>query len=203
MAAKEVAPRYNALPTLGEADEGFANREPIFHTLAALLSQYNNIFGLCLVHTHCKLDEGEIMLAEGNVSRPVRVADSGLYYPERWLSNGEPYEFAVRVTDAPPKPLADAFDQIVKAAGLQRVLGLYHIDGGKDTVPMIEWTEGRKNLTRELTHDDRLAEPVQTAWDFGRGDPVTMACAMYCDVRMTRSGKKDVHKETRTHIDVK
>ncbi|PMB67227.1 hypothetical protein BM221_006890 [Beauveria bassiana] len=51
---------------------------------------------------------------------------------------------------------------------------------------IIEWTEGRKNLTREIADDDKTGEPIQTAWDFARGDPVTMSCAIYCDQRTTR-----------------
>ncbi len=34
----------------------------------------------------------------------------------------------------------------MKAGELGRVLGLYHIDGGKDAVSIIEWAKG-KNLT--------------------------------------------------------
>ncbi|KAI0102612.1 hypothetical protein GGR51DRAFT_562532 [Nemania sp. FL0031] len=199
----EVSLLYNSLPTLGEADEAFTNRERVFRDLAALLARHKNIFGLCLVHAHCQLDEREIMLTEGNVSQPVQAAKVGSCYPERWLSNGDSYEFIVRETEEPPKDLADDFDRIVKIAGLRRVLGLYHINGAKDAVPTIEWTEGRKNLTRQLTQEARSAGPVQTAWDFGRRDPVTMACAIYCDTRTTRSEEPNVHRDTKTHVNVR
>ncbi|KAM3523133.1 hypothetical protein MY4038_008330 [Beauveria bassiana] len=58
---------------------------------------------------------------------------------------------------------------------------------------IIEWTEGRKNLTREIADDDKTGEPIQTAWDFARGDPVTMSCAIYCDQRTTRGAS--THKD--------
>lgn len=91
----------------------------------------------------------------------------------------------------------DDFHRVAEDANLQDVLGFYHIEGGKDAPAIIEWTEGRKNVTRKLTEDDKSAEPVQTAWDFGRGDPVTMACTIVCDTRTTRSGKANTHKGTK------
>ncbi|KAI1106982.1 hypothetical protein F4804DRAFT_329728 [Jackrogersella minutella] len=194
----EVASLYNSLPTLGEADEQFVNREAMLRALATLLAQYEYAFGLCLVHAHCKLSdttelaEGEIMLAAGNVSQPKLMEHTPTYYPERWLSTGEPYEFTVRRTEKPPTELIEEFQRIVRDAKLQDILGLYHIDGEKDAPAIIEWTEGRNNLTREITDDDKTGEPIQTAWDFGRGDPVTMSCTIYCDQRTTRGSS--VHK---------
>lgn len=182
----EVATRYNALPTLGEADEMFINREPVLLALSSLLAQYKYAFGLCLVHAHCKLSTGEIMLARDNVSQPEQVEHAPHFYPERWLSDGKPYEFTVRNTEKPPEELIEEFQRIVKDAQLQDILGLYHVDGGKESAAIIEWTEGRKNLTRKITDEDKAGEPVQTAWDFGRGDPVTMSCSIYCDQRTTR-----------------
>lgn len=151
----EVASLYNSLPTLGEADEQFVNREVMLRALAALLAQYKYAFGLCLVHAHCKLAEGEFMLAKGNISQPKLIEHAPTYYPERWLSTGEPYEFTVRVTEKPPTELIDEFQRIVEDAKLADILGLYHIDGGKGAPAIIEWTEGRKNLTREITDDDK------------------------------------------------
>ncbi|EJP65462.1 uncharacterized protein BBA_05793 [Beauveria bassiana ARSEF 2860] len=194
----EVASLYNTLPTLGEADEQFVNREATLCALATLLAQYEYAFGLCLVHTHCKLAEGEIMLARGNVSEPELMEHAPTFYPERWLSTGEPYEFTLRRTGKPPTKLVDEFQRIVKDAKLQDILGLYHIDGGGEMPAIIEWTEGRKNLTREIAADDKTGEPIQTAWDFARGDPVTMSCAIYCDQRTTRGAS--THKGTRSHV---
>ncbi|KAI0392699.1 hypothetical protein F5Y17DRAFT_435557 [Xylariaceae sp. FL0594] len=139
------------------------------------------------------------MLARGNVSQPEQAEKTQVYYPERWLSTGEPYKFTVRKTQTPPAKLIDEFQRIVKDAKLEGVLGLYHTDGDKMTPTIIEWTEGRKNITRVLTDEDKASpgEPIQTAWDFGRGDPVTMSCTIVCDERTTRASS--THKHTRTH----
>ncbi|AEO68435.1 a10b265c-8309-4604-9fbd-c5c4edfe3d6a [Thermothielavioides terrestris] len=194
-----VAHLYNTLPTLGDADARFVEREPVFKQLAKLLAQYNNVFGICLVHSHCKLDDTEIMLSKGNVSQPERLENIERFYPERWLANGTPYEFTTRQTEEPPRDLVDKFLDITRQFNLQDILGFYHIEGGKDAPALIEWTEGRKNLTRILTEEDKPAEPVQTAWDFGRGDPITMACTIVCDTRTTRSGNANTHKNTQSH----
>ncbi|KAI9814486.1 MAG: hypothetical protein M1832_005892 [Thelocarpon impressellum] len=192
----EVAGIYNTLLTLEEADLAFTKREPIFEAMTALLAKHDGSHGLCLVHSHCKLVEGEMMLATGNISQPVQSSDAVPFYPERWLSSGMPFELTVRPTVEPPTALVAEFKRIVFEVGLQDVLGLYHMDGAKNAAPLIEWTEERENLTRDLTEKDLLLNPVQTAWLFGRGtgDPVTMACTLYCDTRTTRSGGKNVHK---------
>jgi hypothetical protein len=189
-----VAHLYNTLPTLGYADTQFVEREPVFKQLAELLAKHNNVFGICLVHSHCKLDDTEIMLAKGDVSEPEKLANVEQFYPERWLANGTPYEFTTRQTEKPPQDLINTFLQITREFNLQDILGFYHIEGGKDAPAIIEWTEGRKNLTRILQEEDKSVEPVQTAWDFGRGDPVTMACTIVCDTRTTRSGNANTHK---------
>ncbi|KAF1963922.1 hypothetical protein BU23DRAFT_635940 [Bimuria novae-zelandiae CBS 107.79] len=59
---------YNSLPTLLEANDRFKDREQLFSNLARLLSKYGNVFGVCLVHTHCELLKGEIMLEKDDVS---------------------------------------------------------------------------------------------------------------------------------------
>jgi hypothetical protein len=41
---------------------------------------------------------------------------------------------------------------------------------------------------------------VQTAWDFGRGDPITMACTIVCDTNTTRSGS--AHKSNASQLPV-
>jgi len=194
----EVYKTYNTLPTLGKADEMFTNREPMFEAVSALLAQWNHEFGLCLVHSHCKLVEGEIMLAKGNASKPETIEDCGDYFPERWLSNGAAYEFTIKPTQEPPKALIDEFNRIVQQTG---VLGLYYTGPAADAGAgaQIEWTEGRANLTRPLTEADKANNPVQTGWNFGRGDPLMEACEIFCDTRTTRSGSGNVHKNTQTH----
>lgn len=57
-----IVASYNTLASLGYADETFTNRQNIFEKVGSLLAAYP-AFGLCLVHAHCKLHDGEIMLA--------------------------------------------------------------------------------------------------------------------------------------------
>lgn len=76
-----LATLYNQLPTLGEAEERFTERAPLFAALASLLAEYGNFWSLCLVHAHCKLAEGEIMRrvlprALVVLRRAVRVHDT-------------------------------------------------------------------------------------------------------------------------------
>ncbi|QLI72041.1 uncharacterized protein G6M90_00g080960 [Metarhizium brunneum] len=199
MAAAVVAHLYNALPTLGHADDQFVNRNPVFAQLAELLAKYDNAYGICLVHSHCKLADGEITLAKGDISEPVQIALIEQHYPERWLANGTPYEFSTLKTDDPPQDLVKEFYRITQGFGLQNILGFYHIQGSQDAPAIIEWTEGRKNLTRVMTEEDESAQQVQTAWNFGRGSPITMACTIVCDIRTTRSEKPNKHKGTQSH----
>ncbi|KAL5331526.1 hypothetical protein ACEPPN_001060 [Leptodophora sp. 'Broadleaf-Isolate-01'] len=98
----EVSQLYNKLPTLGDADDTFVDRDNVFKILAVLLAEYGNTFGLCLVHNHCKLIEGEIMLQKGNMSQPEKLENAGVYYPNRWLSGGVPYEFTTKQSPTPP-----------------------------------------------------------------------------------------------------
>ncbi|KAM3519317.1 hypothetical protein MY4038_009817 [Beauveria bassiana] len=132
MAAAVVAHLYNTLPTLGHADDQFVNRDSVFEQLAELLAKYDNAFGICLVHSHCKLADGEIMLAKEDISEPVQLALIEQYYPERWLANGTAYEFSTRKTDDPPQDLVDEFYRITHGIGLQNILGFYHIEGSQD-----------------------------------------------------------------------
>lgn len=177
------------LPTLGEAEKRFTEREKMFTAVKALLAEYGNVFGLCLVHAHCTLENDEIMLGRGSVSQPEKSSELETYYPERWLSSGEPYEFTTRPTVAPPGALVEAFGRLTSHVG---VLGLYHIDRTNDKPSkMIEHTEGRKNILMPYTDADRVhaATQAETAWDLSSLDPVTMACAkmVLCDTRTTRN----------------
>ncbi|KAJ5711948.1 hypothetical protein N7488_006104 [Penicillium malachiteum] len=133
----EIAQLYNTLPTLGEADEKFDNRGSAMKLIAMLLAQYNNVFGLCLVHANYELSEGEVMVARGNVSQPEEI-NQGDVYPERWLSDGGPYEFTARHTSMPPSSLVKEFQRITSAVNLQDVLGLYQIDRDKNSPALIE-----------------------------------------------------------------
>ncbi|EJD39385.1 hypothetical protein AURDEDRAFT_139316 [Auricularia subglabra TFB-10046 SS5] len=165
---------YNQLPTLETAEETFTSREKTMDAVRVLLGTYGHEFGLCLVHAHCLLVEGEIMLSRGNVSEPEPVSGLAEFFPERWLASGEPYEFTTRPTTSPPAALLAAFKDIVGDCG---VLGLYHVDQERDG-KWIEHTEGRKNILELCTdaHAGPGSTHTVTAWDFGSFDPVTLAC---------------------------
>jgi hypothetical protein len=167
---------YNSLLTVEEASSHFTLRDAIFAKLAPLLSNYDHKFGVCLVHAHCTLHLGEKMVATGNISQPVDVTSSAIsHYPERWLANGEPYEFTKEPTASPPPELFAEFNGIV---GDVKVLGLYFIGEGPRELNL-EWTEGRKNITKVISLDESKG-CVETAWLPGTASPVQMACATWC-----------------------
>lgn len=189
---EQVWKYYNTLPSLLEAKERFNNRERFFLAVAHLLSTYNNMFGVCLVHAHCILSEGEIMLAEGNVSQPVHVSTAPTCYAERWLSSGQPYEFTTHPTQEPPDSLVKGLRSLT---GDDDALGLYFIVSGdvkEASVITLEWTEGRKNLVREMKLEDWEQRTVGTAWALDIDKPVKMApvvyCVEYCIIDTSRTG---------------
>jgi hypothetical protein len=156
---------YNSLPDVEEADDKFVNRAPIFSKLAQLLTEYDYKFGVCLVHGHCKLEEGEVMIADGLVSQPQRAET---FYPERWLASGTPYEFNKEPTVSPPPELFERFRRIVDGID---VLGLYYAGKMEPSKIYKERTEGRANLatlTTEVGQDN-----IQTGWLPGKIQPVT------------------------------
>ncbi|KAI9833233.1 MAG: hypothetical protein M1826_000146 [Phylliscum demangeonii] len=190
-----VATMYNTLPSLSEAEVRFTDRPTMMKQVADLLAPYGGLFGLCLIHIHCTLAEGELMLAEGSVSKPVRQSDlTAPYYPDRWLPTGEAFEFTTRPTTEPPAELMAAFRRLTAAIG---VLGLYYI-GTDKSEPQLERTNGRQNVSRPFTDSDQSIPTTETAWDPTKDDPVTMACVMYCDSTITRT--KEYHKKTQSHV---
>ncbi|KAH0536514.1 hypothetical protein FGG08_006610, partial [Glutinoglossum americanum] len=137
-----VSVLYNTLPSLGDAEKRFLDREKVFAIVRNLLAMYENAFGLCLVHAHCTLAEDEIMLARDNISQPENVSSLKEYYPERWLPSGEAYEFTTRPTISPPADLIKAFNDLTSHIG---VLGLYYING-QDEGKMVEHRGTQKYL---------------------------------------------------------
>ncbi|KAJ7828798.1 hypothetical protein B0H13DRAFT_2117257 [Mycena leptocephala] len=150
----DVASLYNSLPTIEEADKNFVDRTQLFSKLAPLLAAYEYKFGVCLVHAHCKLEEGEMMVASGYISEPQKDLQC---YPERWLASGEPYEFTTESTATPPAELFTEFRQLS------------------------EWTEGRKNITRVVTENE--PGDIETGWLPGTADLTTMVCVTKCKSR--------------------
>ena len=54
----------------------------------------------------------------------------------------------MRRTEKPPTELIDEFQRIVKDAELQDILGLYHIDGGKEAAA--DWKFGSSTWHRNI-----------------------------------------------------
>jgi hypothetical protein len=148
----DITTLYNSLPSLREADKQFVNRDQILSQLAPLLVEHGNKFGVCLVHRHCKLDSGEVMVATGNVCQPERNVQCN---PDRWLATGEPFEFTREATRPPPQKLLKDFRKIV---GDIKVLGLFYIQEGDDGITL-ERTEGRRNISEKISHDDSTRRP--------------------------------------------
>ncbi|CAE6395772.1 unnamed protein product [Rhizoctonia solani] len=188
-----LAEVYNTLPTIGAANDAFTDREAMFAKLAPLLAAYQFQFGICLVHAHCTIKEGEAMVADGNITRPTR---DGPQYPERWLADGTPYEFTREPTQVPPPELVRDFQAIV---GKDTVLGLFHPsrdhDGkvAPDGKVWIEHTEGRKNIV-ELIDKDQMSRHMETAWIPGTDSPVTMVCHWIC-VKDPQAGHVADHRK--------
>jgi hypothetical protein len=192
MCDHDVAHIYNQLPTIEEADRRFADRDAILSQLAPLMRKYDNQFGVCLVHAHCKIEPGEKMVSIGNISEPLRGVEC---YPESWLSNANAYEFSTKPTSIPPPELFGDFQKIIGDVG---ILGLYYA-GGMTGGMTLEWTEGRRNITKGITRTEAEGH-IQTAWIPG-SDPLLMkSCeaAQVCDSTTTRSGT--THKGTTTAV---
>ncbi|KAF9474082.1 hypothetical protein BDN70DRAFT_962425 [Pholiota conissans] len=187
---------YNQLPTLGEAEAKFVDREATFSKLVPLLEKYDYNFGVCLVHAHCTLNPGEKMIATGHVSEPVD-ANTLAHHPVRWLDDGRPFEFTVEPTVSPPDDLITAFKALVGHIG---VLGLYYSAGVRpsDDHLELEWTEGRKNITKIISKDANNPANIETAWLPGTKNPVTMSCVIYCNIAKPRPNGP-LHAGTKGH----
>ncbi|KAJ7791380.1 hypothetical protein B0H13DRAFT_1747171 [Mycena leptocephala] len=182
----DVASLYNSLPTIEEADKNFVDRTQLFSKLAPLLAAYEYKFGVCLVHAHCKLEEGEMMVASGHISEPQKDLQC---YPERWLASGEPYEFTTESTATPPAELFTEFKAVVGSIDL---LGLYAAGDNPRSGILQEWTEGRKNITRVVTENE--PGDIETGWLPGTADLTTMVCVTKCKSRAR--GHTESHEPT-------
>ncbi|KAF7343049.1 hypothetical protein MVEN_01735200 [Mycena venus] len=191
---------YNMLPTI----EGAASLctpaalSAMTPELSALLATFGCEWGMCLVHAHCTLAEGELMLARGNVSQPEMMQNLlEPYFPERWLADGRAFEYNAEKTAAPPAELVTQFHAIVTKAGLAGILGLYFAGNtppvAEDRI-LLEHTEGRANIIESI--DVRTADTgnIQTAWrpnlKAGPGMPVTLACVTTCPSNSHSRGPK-------------
>ncbi|TFK33433.1 hypothetical protein BDQ12DRAFT_657919 [Crucibulum laeve] len=166
--SSNYASLYNKLPTLIDAHNRFTDRDAIFAKLSPVLAKYGQNFGVCLVHAHCEVAEGEIMISDGNISQPQRRVTK--CYAERWLASGEPYEYTRTPTQSPPKELLKQFREAV--GGLSDILGLFYIagDNGKSE-GKIAWerTDGRKNYVEIVDGGQIFNNAITTAWCWVNG----------------------------------
>ncbi|THU75594.1 hypothetical protein K435DRAFT_974760 [Dendrothele bispora CBS 962.96] len=174
-------------------------RQRIFPEIGKLLESFGRLWGVNLVHTHCTLAEGEVMLARGNVSQPEPLSNEMRIYPERWLSDGRAFEFTTEYTESPPPELLEKFRELI--GNYSGVLGLYYAgsyNDQPDATIILEHTDGRKNITNVVSAACATGN-TQTAWlpDGSGALPVQMACTLWCDTRNTRNGS--VHKGTQSH----
>jgi len=177
---------YNALPDVEDADKRFVEREATLSKLGPLFSKYDYQFGACLVHSHSKLQPGEKMIATGYITEPVIPSANLAHFPERWLSNGEPYEFTTQPTPSPPAELVAEFQKIVGDIG---VLGLYFAGASESQGKiLLEHTEGRKNILEEVS-ELPSSNCIETIWDLGPG-PGKAGCRVVCVRKGPNHGTK-------------
>lgn len=161
-----VATLYNTLLPIMEAHERFVNRDEILSKLQPIFLKYKDRYGICLVHRHCELQEGEMMVGEGFVSKPERDVEC---YPERWLATGEPYEFNRQPPITPPESLFKEFREVVGDLG---VLGICYIyDDMQIPGQGIERTVGRTNIMEILESFD--GDTITTCWLIGPDNQMT------------------------------
>jgi len=105
---------YNNLPSLHEAQERLTSipggPDNVLKALAPIL-KFHPQFGICLVHAHCTLADGEKMVSSGRISEPA-IVEADSCHPERWMANGVPYEFSSTPTvegGSPPSNLIQNF----------------------------------------------------------------------------------------------
>ena len=167
---------YNALPDVEDADKRFVEREATLSKLGPLFSKYDYQFGACLVHSHSKLQPGEKMIATGYITEPVIPSANLAHFPERWLSNGEPYEFTTQPTPSPPAELVAEFQKIVGDIG---VLGLYFAGSASESQGkiLLEHTEGRKNIMEQVS--EFPSNCIETTWNLGP-EPGRAGCRSFC-----------------------
>jgi len=142
---------YNSLPTVFDADKQLSqiDRDAVFSKLAPVLAKYQYQFDICLIHAHCKVEHGERMIEVGNITQPEDAASFGTFYPDKWLSTGEPFEFTSTPTSDPPPEL---FTELSQITGGINVLGL-HFAGTPRKGRWVERTEGRRNIWAPDTGD--------------------------------------------------
>lgn len=132
-------------------------------------------FGVCLVHAHCELESGEKMVTceTGRVTEPIFVDDGDEdCYPERWLANGDPYEFGRNSKGEVPKELIESFYGHLKSYGGRDLTDLLGFCSFRDSesesdedIVWVERTEERRNIVEPLPRGSvNFSKYVTAAW---------------------------------------
>ena len=170
---------YNSLLIVQDAAAALnrvEDRRTIFEELTRLLARYPNgagsgaQFGICLVHRHFRLYNGEKMVSDGDIARPQSQPGSppigDLYPASRWTAEGKPFEFTRDETKPLPDDLPPKFQAIVNKYDV-KVLGLYYVED-----PTLSRGVGIERLdSGTRSHIVRYGEPlppskvlVETDW---------------------------------------
>jgi hypothetical protein len=194
--ARSIWRDYNILPDVLEAEKQFRDQERAFAAAQAVLANYPEGFGICLIHGHGALDHGEILLASGDVSEPTKISETLDFYPERWLASGKPYEFTTRPTKMPSPALLEGFKTAMRG---NTSLGLCYPmleDGEVSPKPRMEWTEGRRILTRLRKDGEVVDAQIPTSWTLqGEGLSAAWYCNVWCPPKTTKSGSGHSERE--------
>ncbi|KAF8643540.1 hypothetical protein AX16_008978 [Volvariella volvacea WC 439] len=182
--ATTPAQLYNSLPYLHEA-ESYLLDEPILKgpELLDLLTSYPE-YGVCLVHRHCTLEDGERMITHPSndpyydtITGPTK-SEKGV--PHAWLVDGTPFEYSqVPVPELPDRLLKgfrkamDFNGEKVNTWNRRTVLGICYVGPSKSpftdttiglTPEWLEITIGRENYLRSVTEKDLEGNHAETIW---------------------------------------
>ncbi|KAL1413844.1 hypothetical protein Q8F55_001628 [Vanrija albida] len=170
-----LAAYYSALPTVDQAHESLSRVQfdAIKSKVGKLLLPYGDAFGMCLVHHHFDLFEGEVM-AEGKdgVCKPHLKSSGETFYPKRYDRNGKAYEFSTLAQEGIPDMLFEAFRAIVPE---EAHLGLYSRQGDDEDADVVEVTSGgdkervHRLVPRAPEHDNEII--MTTSWFVAKTDP--------------------------------
>ncbi|KAF8165649.1 hypothetical protein B0H34DRAFT_794019 [Crassisporium funariophilum] len=162
---------YSSLPNIDDAHRAFVDRD-ILLKLVPIFANHKD-FGVCLVHRHTVLEEGELMVTRGRVTQPERITDA---YPHSWVRSGKPFEYNAVWTPDLPQTLLQDFQKIVaeESGGVNTVdgmsvLGICYAPQFEEAVRgdiLVERTEERANIIDivELTEELELKNTIPTSW---------------------------------------
>jgi hypothetical protein len=156
---------FHGISSLHDANKRFRDLGGLSfveNALKSLLLQHDvaNLFGVALVHRHCDLDEGTVLVERSMITAPWQCGDSfskhgGEVVPTSWLcKEGKlfPYEFTFSPYSkaTPPKlenyaPFVEPYFAMIKHHGLEEFIGLRRLLGYECT-GMLECTEGNVNI---------------------------------------------------------